>query len=52
MGAVMLEEIERDPAVLIDGDNLAVQERPGRQAFACFGDLRKLVRKQIPAPRP
>jgi hypothetical protein len=50
--AVMLKEIKRDPAVLIDGDNLAVKERTGRQPFTGAGDLRKLGRKQVPSPRP
>jgi hypothetical protein len=49
---VMLEQIERDPAVLIDGDDLAVQERTGRQPFTCAGDLRELLREQVPPSRP
>jgi hypothetical protein len=44
--------IERDPAVIIDADDLAINKRVGFKAVACFGDKRKLLRKCIPLTGP
>ena len=50
--AVMLQEIERDPPVCIQGDDLAVNKGAGREPFAGLGDLRELVCEQISPPGP
>src|SRR5262245_39088910 len=42
-GAVMLQEVERDPSAFIQSDNLTVYEGAGREPFASTGDIRELV---------
>ena len=48
----MLQQIKRDPAIGIDRDDLAVDERTGRQSMADFGDRRKLRREIVSSARP
>src|SRR6266576_6420125 len=48
----MLENIERDPAILIKRDNFTVQECVGRQPFTCASYQGELLCKKIPSPRP
>ena len=48
----MLERIERDLSLGIHRDDLAIDERAGRQKFTCFGDCGELRRESIPSARP
>jgi hypothetical protein len=48
----MLQEIERDPSAFIQGDDLAVYKRAGREPFAGLGDLRELVCEEVSPPGP
>jgi len=52
MGPVMLEEIERDPAVFVDGHNLTVKQRINWQAFTGAGYVRELRSEDISPTRP
>jgi hypothetical protein len=42
----MLQEIERDPPVCIQGDDLAVDNGAGREPFAGTGNVRELSGKE------
>jgi hypothetical protein len=46
----MLEQIERNPRVFIQGHNLTVQKGAGRERFAGTGDMRKLLREKVFSP--
>ena len=48
----MLEKVKRDPAVFIQGDDLAVKKRILRKPFAGAGYLRELSCKEIFFSRP
>jgi hypothetical protein len=48
----MLEKVERDSPVLIDGHNLAVKQRINWQAFTGAGNMGKLSRENVTATRP
>ena len=52
MGAMVLKNVERDPSILVNRDNFAIQQRTGWQAFASVGDLRKLRGKVVATTRP
>jgi hypothetical protein len=43
----MLEQIEGDPSVFIQGDDLTVEKRVRRQPLASAGYLQELLRKEI-----
>jgi len=52
MRTVMLEEVKRDPAAFVDGDNLAVEECICWEPFTRVGDLRELRCEEVTATRP
>jgi hypothetical protein len=49
--AVVLQEIERDPSVLIQGDDFAVNQGAGREPFTGTGDLRELLCEEVSLAR-
>jgi hypothetical protein len=48
----MLEEVERDPPIGIQGDYFAVNKGAGRELLAGMGDIRELLREKVSSPRP
>ena len=48
----MLQEIERDPPVGIQGNNLAVYEGTGWKPFTSTGDMRELLCEKVFSPGP
>src|ERR1044071_9431330 len=49
---MVLEQVKRDPAILVDGHNLTVQERVWLQAFAGKRYVGKLMREVVSAAGP
>lgn len=52
MRSVVLEHVERDASLLVEGHNLTVEQRTKRQAFAGMGDLRELRGKVVATAGP
>src|SRR5215475_9833821 len=48
----MLQQIERDLPVFIQGDELAVEKRIYREPLASAGDMRELLCEEISSPGP
>lgn len=48
----MLQEIERDPPVGVQGDDFAVYEGAGWESLAGLSDLRELGCEKISSPGP
>lgn len=48
----MLEQIKRNPALLLYGDNLTVKQRTDWQLLTSTGDMRELSREEITPTRP
>jgi len=42
---MMLKDVERDAASLVDSDDLAIDQSPGREKLASIGNLRELSRE-------
>ena len=46
----MLNQIERDPPVIIDGYNFAIEKRIDWEPFASRGNVRELGGEEISSP--
>jgi hypothetical protein len=49
---VVLNQIERDPPVIVDGHDFAIEKRIGREPFAACRNARELSSEDIPSPLP
>jgi hypothetical protein len=49
---MMLQQVERNTPILVDGYDLAGKQCTGRELFTCFGNVRELRRQVIAAPKP
>src|SRR4030095_2650871 len=49
---MMLQKVERDSSARIQGDDLAVYKRAGREAFARLRNVRELLCEDVSSPGP